>query len=841
MKKRFWFLGMVMVIFGWFLFPAGLSAAISLNQWSGLSLQSVKAADDGNLLPIVASTLEEGKDTKSFQQKLSSNLWPLVDDAYLPEGKTISEVLTEMKDQGQISDMPVTNGASSAVETGVYVYIRLHSGYDLETVEPFLLSLENYDQDNHLAVAWVSMDQLTAVAGLESVSSVTEVTPPTVDAGSVVTEGDSILRAAQMRNTYHVDGSGVKIGVISDGVDHISSAVASGDLPGSVSVLSNSYDGDEGTAMLEIIHDIAPGATLYFHDCGSNVIAFNGAIDDLVAAGCDIICDDIGWIDEPFFEDGVIAQHVANISAQGNVLFVSAAGNSGADHYQGNFYRSSNDFHDFSNGTSENEDLYMVIPKNATVTVVLQWNDPEGSVNSDYDMELANYYTGNSLAVSVDNNMTSGIPTEIIDYNNTSGADVLASLFVHAAQGNASDILEVYIYCDGDSYSLTDNQVTQDSIFGHPAVSGVLACGAIDADTPGSLEEFSSRGPVTMLQERREKPDICGIDGVSVTGSGGFPSTFYGTSAAAPHVAAVAALVESRFPSANVSEIRSMLLDHAVDLGNAGFDYSYGYGRVDAVNVASSYCNVYFDACGGSSVTAKVVEKGSNVTAPTAPKRSGYAFTGWYSDRDLQNSYDFDSAVNADTTLYAGWMVAFDDVKDGVWYTPGVNFVVKQQLFLGVGNNRFAPNDKMTRGMFVTVLYRYAGKPQVENGQNQFSDVAGTAWYADGVAWAVAEGVTNGTGNNKFSPDAPITRESIVTMLYRYLEKNSLQIPLKNDKITFNDEGQISSWAKESVEAMQRGGIVNGKTSFDFCPKDHATRAEVATMIYRLVLAIETK
>ncbi|HMM07240.1 MAG TPA: S-layer homology domain-containing protein [Clostridiales bacterium] len=843
MKKRIWLLLMILSVSVWLLFPAGLSAARSLNQWSALSLPAAKAGEDSTSLPFMAAEMEEWKDEDagSSTGKLSSTLRSLVDDAYLPEGKTKSDVWKEMKEQGQISEMPTSNGTSATREIGVYVYIRLCSGDDLEAIEPFLLSLENYDEASGLVAAWVNVDQLAAVAALDAVCSMTEVVGPRVDAGSVVTAGDNILKAAQMRSTYGVDGTGVKIGVISDGVDHLSSAIAKGDLPASVSVLSNTYGGDEGTAMLEIIHDIAPGAKLYFHDCGTNVLAFNRGIDNLIAAGCDIICDDIGWISEPFFEDGVVAQHVKEISDQGKVLFVSSAGNSGEDHYQGNFYRGAYDFHDFSRGASEDKDLYMFIPANAGVTVVLQWNDPAGNVTSDYDIALANYHTDTMLEYSVDNNTVTGVPREIVYYDNTSGKDILADFYVHAALGNSSDILEVYIYCDGNAYSLTDNQVARDSIFGHPAVPGVLACGAIDVAKPNFIESYSSRGPVTMLSGIREKPDICGMDRVAVTGAGGFPSPFYGTSAASPHVAAVAALMKSRFPSLSAAEIRTILLNQAVDLGSAGYDFDYGYGRVDALKTASSYCNVYFDSCGGSSVTTKVVVSGSNVTIPTAPKRSGYGFTGWYSDKECNHLYDFNTAVKADTTLYAGWMVAFDDVKEDAWYTQGVNFVVKHQLFFGVGEHRFAPNEQMTRAMFVTVLYRYAGKSQVEKSGNQFSDVVDNVWYTDGVIWGVAEGITNGTGNNKFSPNAPITREAIVTMLRRYLDKNSLEIPLKYDKIAFADDERISSWAKESVVLMQRAGIVNGKTSVQFCPQDHATRAEVATIIYRLMLAIENE
>ena len=101
---------------------------------------------------------------------------------------------------------------------------------------------------------------------------------------------------------------------------------ASGDLPADVTVLSNTIGGDEGTAMLEIVHDMVPDAKLYFHDHGSNTVAFNDAIDELKANGCTVICDDIGWLTEPFFEDGIIASNVTTLLSGNNVIYVSSTG-----------------------------------------------------------------------------------------------------------------------------------------------------------------------------------------------------------------------------------------------------------------------------------------------------------------------------------------------------------------------------------------------------------------------------------------------------------------------------------------------------------------------------------
>ena len=146
-------------------------------------------------------------------------------------------------------------------------------------------------------------------------------------------------------------------GVISDGVDHWSSARATGDLPADLTVLRNEVGGDEGTAMLEIVHDIAPNASLVFHDCGWNVLEFNQAIDALADAGCRVIVDDIGWTDEPFFEDGVVAARAADAVSRRGVVYISAAGNDAGLHYQGLFQADGagvdgRSWHDFSSGAT---------------------------------------------------------------------------------------------------------------------------------------------------------------------------------------------------------------------------------------------------------------------------------------------------------------------------------------------------------------------------------------------------------------------------------------------------------------------------------------------------------
>jgi hypothetical protein len=140
--------------------------------------------------------------------------------------------------------------------------------------------------------------------------------------------------------------------------------------------------------------------------------------------------------------------------------------------------------------------------------------------------------------------------------------------------------------------ALAEYRVSAGSIFGHPAVLGVLAVGAIDALDPGNddIERFSSHGPARIFfptRQTRDKPDLTAVDGVSISGAGGLPSPFFGTSASAPHVAGVAALLRSAFPNATAAQVRAALAVSAVDLGTPGVDPIFGAGRVDALAAAA--------------------------------------------------------------------------------------------------------------------------------------------------------------------------------------------------------------------------------------------------------------
>lgn len=170
----------------------------------------------------------------------------------------------------------------------------------------------------------------------------------------------------------------------------------------------------------------------------------------------------------------------------------------------------------------------------------------------------------------------------------------------------------------------------------------------------------------------------------------------------------------------------------------------------------------------------------------------------------------------------------FSDVDAGSWYADAVAYVRDNGLMSGTSAATFEPDGTMTRAMLVTTLYRAAGSPPLENEDlgYPFADVPGDTWYADGVYWARQNGVVNGFTEEEFGPDAPVSREQIAAILWRYAGS-----PAAQEGTDFADEDAISAYAVQAVDWARANGVVNGSEGNQFLPQDHATRAEVATIL----------
>ncbi|AKB76903.1 hypothetical protein MSHOH_0420 [Methanosarcina horonobensis HB-1 = JCM 15518] len=487
------------------------------------------------------------------------------------------------KDSGTIFKETIEN--QEETEENLTAYIRLFPDTDKEVLTS-CATVKEWDEDSGTDAVSVKLESLETVSSLKGVCSVQPAISPII---RKIDRGEKgLFSSRNFRKPDSFTGSGVKIGIISDGVEDISEAVALGALPEDVHILSPGK-GTEGTVILEVVHEVSPGAELYFHSAGDNKLEFNRAVDALIAEGCQIICDDVGWPDEPFFEDGIVASHVREVIEDQGILYVSAAGNDAGRHYQGMFFDNGSGWHDFSSGTSTSRNIYIDIPQGEKTTVVLQWNDSWNSSENDYDLYLYDLFSGKELAASKKVQSGTGTPLEYVKYTNTE--ETLKKVSVSVKKHSGKDrILEVYIYANSSVKIHPDNLVEEDSVFGHPAVPEVICVGAVDSGNPQitGIASYSSRGPVSIYYpeyELRNKIDFSGPGSVRVSGTNGMDSLFAGTSASAPSVAGICALVWSIHPEKNSSEIREILCSSAEDLGEPGYDTVFGYGSVNSNTV----------------------------------------------------------------------------------------------------------------------------------------------------------------------------------------------------------------------------------------------------------------
>ncbi|MCI8336167.1 MAG: DUF4430 domain-containing protein [Peptococcaceae bacterium] len=176
----------------------------------------------------------------------------------------------------------------------------------------------------------------------------------------------------------------------------------------------------------------------------------------------------------------------------------------------------------------------------------------------------------------------------------------------------------------------------------------------------------------------------------------------------------------------------------------------------------------------------------------------------------------------------------FQDVTDAAWYAEAVNFVSGRKIFSGVEDNRFAPEDTLSRGMFVTALYRLE-EPEIQTLDLPFADVPAGAWYEKAAVWAHLVGIAGGDGDGTFRPDDAVTREDLAVMLYRYGRMLNLSTSGRDSLTSFTDSGDVSHWARDAVAWAVDSDILHGDDGL-LMPKETATRAEAAIMLERFVI-----
>jgi subtilisin family serine protease len=449
--------------------------------------------------------------------------------------------------------------------------------------------------------------------------------------GSVTSEGDRAMFADIARSKYKVNGSGLLIGVLSDSYNCLGGAsndTLSRDLPdetNSIVVLADLspedciYGLDEGRAMMQLIHDVAPGARLAFRTAFRGDADFAAGILELAAAGCDIIVDDIIYFAEPMFQDGIIAQAVNQVVSQG-VPYFTAAGNAARDAWVAPsgfipILVDGLEFHQFGLDINGSPIISMRIGIQGYSIFIFQWDEPYASVSgapgslSDLDIYfvLNNEIVARSEDLNIGRDPFEGFGFSPSDYSTDD--TVTVDFFIIKRGGPPPSYIKLLAFSYSPIFEFATNSATS---YGHMNAAQAAGVGAARYTkttafgvSPPEIESFSSAGGTPILlatdgtrlssPEIRNQPRFTGPDGGATTffyQNDGGVFRFYGTSASAPHVAAVAALMleyKGGPRSLSPAEIYNTLAMTAIDMDDpftagfdVGFDFGTGAGLVNA-------------------------------------------------------------------------------------------------------------------------------------------------------------------------------------------------------------------------------------------------------------------
>lgn len=507
-------------------------------------------------------------------------------------------------------------------------------------VEELMPSLESIGfktvgkaQEYNFVEGFISIASIPYMESLESIGlmGVISVLKPDINVGLVTSQADVIQEAQRTRASLPngFDGTGVRIGVLSDsynvsGNGSAAQDIATGDLPASgVTVLQEGPAGsiDEGRGMSQLIHDLAPGSSLAFASAFFGEANFAQQIRNLAdpnQGNSDIIVDDIGYFTAPFFQDGIIAQAVDDVVTNRGAAYFSAAINFARNAYESTLEGATTDsaglisglYHDFDSGAGvDTRQLLTFNP--GTYSISLQWDDPfytTNGVDTDLDMYLVQPGTNNIYIRFEADSIRYQTPFEFARFNVSGTAPVQAELMIRLSDGPAPGRIK-YINING--FRIEEFNTQSSTIFGHPAAVNARAVGAVNYFNQQNPASFTSAGPTTILfnpdgtrkatPEVRLKPEFSALQGTDTTFFGssdiegnGFPN-FFGTSAAAPHAAAIAALVKQANPDFTPQQIYQRLESTATDIGAPGRDDLTGVGLINA-----------YDAVFGKPVPAKL-------------------------------------------------------------------------------------------------------------------------------------------------------------------------------------------------------------------------------------------
>ncbi len=479
------------------------------------------------------------------------------------------------------------------------------------------LGLKSGSAYGAVASGYLPVDQIGALVGTNLLQSARESGFAT-SVGLVTTQADSTMYADVARANYGVDGTGIRVGVMSDSFnrensrDSMQQNIASNDLPTDTRILQDAATGsDEGRAMAQLVHDLAPGSAIDFATAFNGQASFANNILRLAAAGDKVIVDDVSYFAELTYQNGIIAQAVNEVANQG-VAYFSSAGNDGKEGYQGAWVSGATQTLNNQSYTlmqfAPGQD-YINVRVAASQIFILQWDQPGASAGgpgatSDLDVFLVNQDGTTIRGGAVASNI-GGDPVEVFRFTAT-GATIGSTLQLRVGVRNGSAAPgEIRLIASGNGAAVDlENPLSntnEGTLYGHHAVEGGMGIAAtsfartpLAGFNPPVAETFSSRGTQKILYDdngaRLAAPEYYGVAVTAVDGGNttffasdsaadpdSFPN-FFGTSAAAPDAAAVAALMLQANPNLNGADIRALMQSTALDMDDvatAAFDTGY--------------------------------------------------------------------------------------------------------------------------------------------------------------------------------------------------------------------------------------------------------------------------
>ena len=559
----------------------------------------------------ISALLQEKETRTSDQQKLDSQLWYTLQASRGQTLSGVSEVYATAVDTVQSDVSGLTQ-----VDIGANVSDDL-----LNQIAALGGAVAFSSAQDQMILATMPLTALETLAANPDVVHIAPAAQGRTNVGALTSQGYISHRANQVLSTLGKDGTGVKVGVLSDSVQALAALIASGDLPADTFVVpgqgGTATGASEGTAMMEIVHDLAPGARLFFATALNGVANFANNIRTLrFVYGCDIIVDDFTYFNEGVFQDGPIARAVNDVVADGALYFSSAAnsgnltsGTSGT--WEGDFnpggasgapLPAGYTLHVFSGAQTFD------VLTGGTTFISTKWSDPLGGSTNDYDMFVLNA-AGTSVTCAA-TGLQNGTQDPYEFCSRSAGFAVGSRIVIAQKAGAAQRALHL----DTERGLLSIG--TSGATFGHNAGLNTVSTAAtywnsartgtkpFVGGAANPTEVFSSDGPRRIFYDPAGnpitlnnvlfgtnggalliKPDVTAADGASSKTPGFLP--FFGTSAAAPHAAAVAALIKSVRPGYTNAQILNAMTQTALDIRAAGVDRDSGYGIVTALAAAN--------------------------------------------------------------------------------------------------------------------------------------------------------------------------------------------------------------------------------------------------------------